>query len=131
MPDLSYKTKVDSFSLDSLKGRYNIAGYSDINGRIAFELSRPQKAQQLREELDAFASAGQKNGIVAKTRADIARATKAELALVQSGFNVVIENGEIEVSSSLTSEEDVDVIAEYFKIYVVDIIGLQGGEYYE
>jgi len=131
MSDLSYRTRVEGFSVELLKGLYDVSGYSDINGRISFSLSRPQKARKLREELDAFASAGQKNDIVAKTRADIARATKAELALVQSGFNVVIENGEIEVSSSLTSEEDIDVIAEYFKIYVVDIIGLQGGEYYE
>lgn len=130
MPNFSYKTSVDDFSLESLTDRYDVSGYSDIDGVVTFYLSRPQKAEQLQEELQGFTAPAQGNEMVIKTRTDIAKAMKAELALLRSGFNVVVENGEIEISSSLVSEENAEVVAEYFKIYIADMLGLQGGEYY-
>jgi len=126
MSNLSFKTRANDFTVDSINSRYDVSGYNDLNGRVTFSLSYPQKIIQLEAELNSSASVRPKNEMAAKTLNDIARARKAELLLLQSGFDVVLQNDEIEISSTLKSEEDIDLVAEYFKIYVADILGGQG-----
>jgi len=123
----SYKTAAENFSLDSLCKRYDVSKYAEHSGKISFCLTSPKKIDQLQEEIKNPPRIKSNNDIAVKTINDIIRATKAELLLLQSGFDIAIEKDEIEVSSSLKSEEDADVIAEYFKIYVVDILNLYGG----
>jgi len=131
MSTLSYKTIAVNFSLDSLNDNYDISEYIERDGKISFSLTSQKKINQLQEEIKNPPSIKRNSDIAIKTVNDIVRAAKAELLLLQSGFNVVIENDEIEISSSLKTDEDLDVVAEYFKIFVADVLGSQGVGYNE
>ena len=133
MFEFSYKTKLkntNNVTKDYLSNRYFITKYHNDDERIIFAIDFPEKVEQLQKELTIPIFSKLDNDMVNKTIGDIKMATKAELELLKSGFlfEMGCDNSDIEIKANCGSEAESETAAEYFKLYIGEILSYIGGE---